>query len=127
MTLRLALYGTLMQGCGGDRRAGVAGALRYQGPCRIPGALWDLGPYSGLAAGEAEVRGELVEVDDTTLERLDAFEDEGSLYLRCKVRLIEPDVEAWVYVYNQPLDRAEPIPAGCWRTHVATRGGSQSG
>ena len=114
----LAVYGTLMQGCGGDRRAGVAGALRYRGPCRIRGALWDLGKYPGLTAGEGEVLGELAELEDSTLAALDAFEDEGSLYVRRRVRLIEPEVEAWVYFYNQSPEGAQRIPGGCWRTHV---------
>lgn len=116
-----------MRGCGGDRRAGVAGALRHEGPCRIPGRLWDLGEYPGLVAGGGEVRGELFEADGPTLETLDAFEQEGSLYVRRQIRLIEPNIEAWVYFYNQTLDHAQPIAGGCWRTHLVTRGESQSG
>ncbi len=116
-----------MRGCGGDRRAGVEGALRFLEPCRIPGALWDLGEYPGLVEGGGEVRGELYEVELATLAALDAYEEEGSLYLRKRVALNEPRLEAWVYLYNGSLDRARPIPGGCWRTHCSRSGGSRSG
>ena len=123
----IAFYGTLMRGCGatcGD----VAEDLALEGPCRIPGLLWDLGAYPGLTEGEGAVVGELHRIlDENALEKLDAYEGEGSLYLRRQVRLIEPAVDAWVYFYNASLAGAPLVPSGCWRTHVATRGGSRSG
>lgn len=122
----LALYGTLMRGCGAVERIGAAGGLRYEQACRIPGKLWDLGEYPGLTPGEGEVAGELHTVlDSAVLHSLDAFEEQGSLYVRRRLRLIEPPVEAWVYVYRRPLADAEPIPSGCWRTHLLKRGESQ--
>jgi gamma-glutamylcyclotransferase (GGCT)/AIG2-like uncharacterized protein YtfP len=123
--LLIAFYGTLMRGCGatfGD----VGEATALEGPCGIPGLLWDLGEYPGLTEGEGEVVGELHRIlDERALETLDAYEDEGSLFLRKRVRLIEPEVEAWVYVYAGSLARATPIVGGCWRTHAGAAANSQ--
>lgn len=124
--MKLALYGTLMRGCGAAEK--VSAGFRFEGACRIPGALWDLGEYPGLTEGEGAVAGELYTIlDEAALSELDAYEDQGCLYLRRCVRLIEPAEEAWVYVYNRPLGGAKRIPSGCWRTHLLRRGESQPG
>ena len=108
-----------MRGAGGVAELGLQEALSYEGPCRIPGALFDLGEYPGLVEGAGVVIGELHTIrDEKALEALDEFEGEGSLYVRKRVRLIEPAVEAWVYVYNDSLAGAKPIASGCWRTHA---------
>lgn len=135
----LALYGTLV--AGGLRRVGggVEDALVFVGPCRIPGRLFDLGPYPGLVAsdplpGGGSVAGELYAVrDDAVLRRLDAFEDyrpddpEGSEYLRRRVRLAEPDLEAWVYLYNRDVTGMPRVESGDWRHHRASRGAARAG
>jgi gamma-glutamylcyclotransferase (GGCT)/AIG2-like uncharacterized protein YtfP len=122
----LAFYGTLMRGFDAQKRLGVEAALRYEGLCRIPGELWDLGPYPGLTEGKGEAAGELFSViEESVIAILDAFE--GKEYIRRKVRLVEPEVEAWVYVFRGPLDGCERVASGCWRTHALNRGESRSG
>lgn len=131
----LAVYGTLMSGQSYAGRPDVETLMRSLGPCRIPGVLYSEGDYPWLVQTHPEgpqagqVSGELYEVlDPATFEVLDAYEDEGrhtvdgtGRYARVRMRLLEPDVEAWVYVW-EGAERGEPIDEGDWRTWLALRG-----
>lgn len=116
-----AVYGLLRAGESGFARFGLADAFAPLGPCRLPGQLYDLGDYPGLIEGKGSVIGELFEVrDPSVMPRVDAFEDywpedmDRSRYVRRKVRLIEPDREAWVYIWLKGLDDARLIESGDW-------------
>ena len=125
----LAVYGTLMSGQDYEGRPDVERLMESRGPCRIPGRLFSEGDYPWLVAGEGEVAGELFAVrDPSTFDLLDAYENEGrhavqgaGRYERRRTRLLEPDVEAWVYVWEGP-SRGEPLDSGDWRTWLALRG-----
>jgi gamma-glutamylcyclotransferase (GGCT)/AIG2-like uncharacterized protein YtfP len=125
----LAVYGTLMSGQSYAGRPDVENLMRSLGPCRIAGGLYSEGDYPWLVVGDGEVAGELYEVPDpATFDLLDAYENEGrhtehgaGRYERRRVRLIEPDVEAWVYVWDGP-ERGTPLDDGDWRTFLALRG-----
>lgn len=127
----LAVYGTLMSGQAYDGRPDVETLLRPVGPCRLRGTLCSQGDYPWLVlTDDGEVAGELYEVLDpaTTLPLLDAYENEGrhtddgaGRYERRRVALLEPDLEAWVYVW-EGTPRGEPIDDGDWRTFLALRG-----
>ncbi len=117
----VAFYGTLMRAFGVQRRLGLASELRFVSACRIPGRLYDLGDYPGLVAADGVVLGEVFELlGPRTLTQLDDFEDydparpDDSEYLRRAVRLIEPALDAWVYVYNRPFTGRRPIASGEW-------------
>ena len=108
-------------------------SLRYVCRCRIAGRLYDLGSYPGLVAGDGIVIGELFEIRNAVvLKRLDAFEGHNprtpsnSLFRRELVRLVEPDVAAWVYFHNRPTAADRPVASGDWVQHQrrqARRGG----
>ena len=117
----VAFYGTLMRTFEVQRRLGLAPELRFVSNCRIPGRLYDLGDYPGLVEADGEVRGEVFELlGPRTLEKLDEFEEydparpDDSEYLRRPARLIDPDLEAWVYVYNRPVAGRRWIQSGRW-------------
>jgi gamma-glutamylcyclotransferase (GGCT)/AIG2-like uncharacterized protein YtfP len=117
----LALYGTLMSAFSTLDELGARPELRLIGPCRIPGRLFDVGEWPSLLAGEGTAHGELFQVlSASVFERLDPFEDyrpgdrPASEYIRARVRLLAPDVDAWVYVANTPLTGGVPIPSGSW-------------
>ncbi len=117
----IAVYGLLRAGETGFAQFGLAHAFRDAGPCMLTGELWDLGRYPGLVDGEGRVLGELFEViDPSVMTRLDAFEDywpgdpARSRYERRKVQLIEPDRQAWVYVWLLDLGAARRIESGDW-------------
>lgn len=143
----LVVYGSLMRGLPasepraetetGPRRdlldqLGVGAGLRRVGPCRVPGVLFDLGPYPALRPARSEadsVCGELhAVIDPRTLAVLDAFEGfdpqdpVGSDYLRERIELLEPQgTRAWIYVYNREPDASRRITPGDWRAHLAKR------
>jgi gamma-glutamylcyclotransferase (GGCT)/AIG2-like uncharacterized protein YtfP len=125
----LAVYGTLMSGQSYEGRPAVETLMRSLGPCRIPGMLFSEGDYPWLVQGEGEVSGELYEVDDAaTFAVLDDYENEGrhtledsGRYARVRIRLLEPTVEAWVYVW-EGAERGDPIDDGDWRAWLAIRG-----
>src|SRR6476660_7857534 len=126
----LAVYGTLMSGQSYDGRPDVETMMRPLGPCRIPGVLYSEGDYPWLVDGEGQVSGELYEVLDPerSFAILDAYENEGrhtaegdGQYVRRRITLLEPLVDAWVYLWDG-AERGEPISDGDWRTWLALRG-----
>lgn len=117
----LAVYGLLRPGGGGLESLGLTRVVKLVGPCRIPGALYDLGDYPGLVHGEGEVAGALLRILDAGAgPMLDAYEDfdrtapDTSLYVRERVRLSAPRLTAWVYVWRTGLDERSAIPSGDW-------------
>lgn len=116
----IAVYGTL-RAPAVRRRLGVDAAMRFRGRCRLRGFLYDLGDYPALLAGEGIVQADLHALTDPrALARIDAFEDivqgnpAASLYRRERWRMLAPDVEAWVYVYNRPVIGLPRVPGGDW-------------
>ena len=116
-----AVYGLLRAGESGFAQFGLEHAFAPLGPCVLPGQLYDLGAYPGLVDAPGEVIGELFEVRDASvMPKVDAFEDywpedrARSRYERRKVRLIEPDRDAWVYVWVLGVEDARLIQSGDW-------------
>jgi len=88
----------------------IAGARRH-GPALAEGWLPSLPPYCGLVSGNGRVTGELFEVDEQLLDKLDRVEGfdpgdpRGSLYLRKGVSVQRFSdgglLDAETYIYNQ--------------------------
>ena len=127
-----AVYGSLMSGLSGSWAQLIAQGLVRVGPCRIPGVLYDLGAYPGLVHGEGNdgetVAGELYRVvRPEVFDQLDEYEDfhperpEASLYLRERVALPVPPVQAWVYIYAGSVVEAQRVAGGDWRQRLAER------
>jgi hypothetical protein len=120
--------------------------LRFIGPARIPGRLVDLGDFPGLVlampmressttdspAAETEavgfVRGELFEVIDPAVwpllddyEGYDASAPNQSPFVRHRLALIEPELEAWVYFLNRPADGYPEVIDLSWPEYKALR------
>jgi gamma-glutamylcyclotransferase (GGCT)/AIG2-like uncharacterized protein YtfP len=117
----IALYGSLRRGESAYAGLRLDKLLRYQGPCRLAGILYDLGDYPGIVAGTGIVQGELFEIAARhALDILDAFEEcdarnpHMGLYRREAVTLAAPRTRAWVYLYNCPVDAAAHIETGDW-------------
>ncbi len=75
---------------------------------------------------------ELYRVEDATLfeamddwEGYDARDPEESPYVRRIVRMIDPAVDAWVYVGNHK-SRGRPVTSRSWRDHLAGADSAQS-
>jgi gamma-glutamylcyclotransferase (GGCT)/AIG2-like uncharacterized protein YtfP len=124
----LAAYGELLSGLDGPQPQGLKHGLALRGSCWIPGVLYDLGRYPALVPGDGQVLGELYEISDPGLfEDLDWFEtyDRGRQtdpeYVRCLIPLIEPEIEAWVYMYDRDPAGNPRVESGDWRGHLADR------
>jgi gamma-glutamylcyclotransferase (GGCT)/AIG2-like uncharacterized protein YtfP len=123
MTL-LFIYGTLMPGL--RLEAQMHGA-RFLGLAQVPGRLVDLGRYPGLLLGDGVVSGEVYEVDDAHLARLDVVEDmvpgdrAASQYWREEVTVLSGPLQGQTvqtYVYNRPVNGCTPIPHGDYRRYI---------
>jgi gamma-glutamylcyclotransferase (GGCT)/AIG2-like uncharacterized protein YtfP len=124
MTHTLFIYGTLMPGL--RLEAEMHGA-RFLGAAQVPGRLVDLGRYPGLLSGEGVVTGEVYEVDDTHLARLDVVEDMvpgnrvASQYWREVVTVCGGPLQGQqvqTYVYNRPVNGCTSIAHGDYRRYI---------
>lgn len=120
----LFIYGTLMPGL--RLEAQMHGA-RFVGPAHIAGRLIDVGRYPGLLQGDGQVTGEVYEVDDAHLARLDGVEGVvpgdrvASQYWREVVTVLSGPLQGQrvqTYVYNCPVDGCKPIPHGDYRRYI---------
>lgn len=117
----IAFYGSLNPGHGPFEALGLEDTLAFATACRIPGRLYDLGDYPGLIRGNGVVAGRLYRLLDTrVLRKLDDYEEiqrgrpKASLFLRRPVRLVDPAVTAWVYVYNRKPPPGTLVRRGIW-------------
>ena len=104
---KVFVYGTLMRDRSNHRY--YLEDSTFLGIGSIKGyALYDLGFYPGIIPEENEcTKGEVFEVDDKTISRLDRLEGEGYLYTR---RLVKVEMgnglveEAYAYIWNGSVD-----------------------
>jgi gamma-glutamylcyclotransferase (GGCT)/AIG2-like uncharacterized protein YtfP len=118
------VYGTL--------RRGSVGAISIRFPnsqfvadARVSGSLYDLGAYPGLLLNESNswVIGEVYEVDDQTLNKLDDFEA-ASNYRRKQVEISFDTGRrtCWTYEPNPELcSRRTLIRSGDWIEYAKTK------
>jgi gamma-glutamylcyclotransferase (GGCT)/AIG2-like uncharacterized protein YtfP len=118
------IYGTLLPGL---RLAAEMHGARFVGPAHIAGRLIDVGRYPGLLPGDGQVTGEVYEVDDAHLARLDGVEGvvpgdrAESHYWREMVTVLSGPVQGQqvqTYLYNRPVDGCTPIPHGDYRRYI---------
>jgi gamma-glutamylcyclotransferase (GGCT)/AIG2-like uncharacterized protein YtfP len=110
--IRIFVYGSLMKNC--YNHDYYLQGQKYLGQAILFGyALYNLGSFPGIIPDqEGKVRGEVYEIDDSTLARLDILEGNGSLYIRqtAQVWIKEEAVHAKVYVWKgevRPEDKIE--------------------
>ena len=125
MTERLFVYGTLMRGSSHPMAQELAARASYLGAARYNGRLYRITHYPGVVASRMSdewVAGDVYELPDTVLlTALDRYEGCGpddakpTQYLR----RLQPvtlsggtSVEAWVYVYNWPVEKLTRIVSG---------------
>lgn len=115
----LAFYGTLRQSGQTPMHPLIGEHLIYEGSCQIPGRLYDIGRLKALKSGEGAVDGDLYRLKDLeVLPQLDHYEAIDNVdptlpgFSRSLVHLIKPDVPAWVYFYDGPVNDTQRIPSG---------------
>jgi gamma-glutamylcyclotransferase (GGCT)/AIG2-like uncharacterized protein YtfP len=112
------VYGTLRRGQSNHAELGnarflreVATAPRYE--------LVDLGEYPALLeSGSTAVLGELYEVDEDLLARLDVFEGVPALYQRRAIALQDGQAEGYV-MRRRNAARAPRLAHGDWAAQTA--------
>lgn len=76
--------------------------------------LYKIAWYPGIVLKEgSKVLGEVYEVDENTLKKIDEFEGEGELYKREKIKVIlenKKELEVWTYIYLQEVEEENYIP-----------------
>lgn len=109
---------------------------RLVGKGKMKGRLYDLGEYPGAVYDSTDfgeyVRGELYEVknSDRAIRTLDRYEEffprqpHKSLFVRIVAPVTLEDgrrENAWVYVYNRPVEDTKLVPSGDYRDRFASR------
>ncbi len=133
----IAVYGSLLRAEGGLTAVGAWPFLEFTGTARLPGCLYDLGDFPGLrwndrTSGLPGVPGELFTVlDQRALAILDDYEGCPGEHLptagspigfyRQRIRLLEPNVEAWVYLYGGGIGHCRLIAGAGWTEYKAGR------
>lgn len=118
--IKVFVYGTLMRG--NSNNSFYLKDSSFVGKGIIKGyALYDLGSYPGIIPLENEyTKGEVFEVDDNMIPRLDQLEGEGYLYKRNLVKVqIDNEVLEEVYVYiwmgSTDINRKVKVENQPWR------------
>jgi gamma-glutamylcyclotransferase (GGCT)/AIG2-like uncharacterized protein YtfP len=123
------VYGTLMSGFANNGLLANSRLFATRARTIPEYTLVDLGFFPGLLAeGSGQVIGELYEINDATLNQLDALEAVPILYKRQRVKLVG-DRSVWGYFLNKENinleegEELEIISSGNWRRHVRRKVG----
>ena len=118
------VYGTLRRGGAGAMHIRFPGS-KFIADAQVMGSLYDLGAYPGLLLNESNslVVGEVYEVDDETLKRLDDFEASSS-YRRKQVEISLGDGRLVCWTYEPDPEFYSPrtlITSGDWIEYARTK------
>lgn len=90
--------------------------------------MYDLGSYPGVIKGDGVIWGEVYEIDENLLRKLDEIEDyrgrEDDLYVRSKTRVYFDQKRkyyldnVYLYVYNQDISYRDEIESGDYAAYV---------
>jgi gamma-glutamylcyclotransferase (GGCT)/AIG2-like uncharacterized protein YtfP len=122
----LFVYGTLMRGCDNAMARRLANEADIVGEGSCAGRLYQIAHYPGLIAATNpgdRVFGELFRLREKAVQlaRLDEHEGcapgapEPTLYVRVVRPITLSDrtvIDAWVYLYNRPVDGLRRIMSG---------------
>ena len=118
------IYGSLRRGSARSMSVRFP-TSRFIADAKINGSLYDLGAYPGLLVNESKsaVTGEVYEVDDETLNRLDDFESSSDYWRKqIEISLGAQTKMCWTYEPNPEsysLDRL--IASGDWIEYTKTK------
>jgi gamma-glutamylcyclotransferase (GGCT)/AIG2-like uncharacterized protein YtfP len=124
---KVFVYGSLLSGLGNH---GLLEDATFLGKTKTPRgfAMLDLGWFPGVIHSdvhEAPVLGEVYEVDDDTLKRLDRLEgyrhEEPDSGLYNKATIETEFGEAIIYIYNNHYGRGNIVSDGDWRSYYSSK------
>ena len=118
------VYGTLRQG-GLRAMPELFPGSKLIGQATLSGSLYDLGPYPGLLIDESSssVIGEVYEIDDEILNKLDDIEAASSYWRkRAEVSLGNQRMICWVYSPDSKFYlHCKLITSGDWIEYAKTK------
>jgi gamma-glutamylcyclotransferase (GGCT)/AIG2-like uncharacterized protein YtfP len=121
------VYGTLRRGSGARAMSIRFPDSKFIAEAKVTGSLYDLGAYPGLLLNDSNslVTGEVYEVDDELLNKLDDFEASSSYWRKqIEISLDAHKTRCWIYV---PDDNPEfyshrmLITSGDWIEYAKTK------
>ncbi len=131
MANHLFVYGTLLRRSRHPMAGLLAEKARYVGAAKVPGRLYDLGRYPGMAPAEGDgewVHGDVYDLGASgeLLAQLDAYERlESPLPAYFDRQLGEAMlsdgslVQVWVYWYRGEVKEAQRVASGRYRSEPA--------
>ena len=118
------IYGTLRRGSARAMSIRFPGS-RFVADAKVSGSLFDLGVYPGLLLEESNsmVIGEVYEVDNETLSKLDDFESSSHYWRKqVKISLGTHSKKCWIYAPNpEAFSRRTLITSGDWIEYAKTK------
>jgi len=98
---------------------------RFVADAKVSGSLYDLGTYPGLLLDDSNslVIGEVYEVDDETLSKLDDLESSSHYWRKqVKISLGNQSRKCWIYAPNpEAFSRRTLIASGDWLEYAKTK------
>jgi gamma-glutamylcyclotransferase (GGCT)/AIG2-like uncharacterized protein YtfP len=118
------IYGSLRRGSAGAMSIRFPGS-KFIAEAQVSGSLYDLGAYPGLLLNESNsnVIGEVYEVDDDTLKRLDDFEASSNYWRKqVEISLGAQRKLCWTYEPNPEFYSLRTlITSGDWIEYAKTK------
>jgi len=124
---KVFVYGSLLSGFSNH---GLLKTATFLGPAKTPKgfAMLDLGYFPGVIPSdihETPIFGEVYEVDDETLQRLDRLEgyhkEEPTSGLYRKMDIDTEFGKATIYIYNNHYGRGGIVENGDWRSYYPNK------
>lgn len=120
MSHRVFVYGSLLSGFGNHCLLADSPCLGETCTADARYRMYDLGAFPAVTEGGADsIYGEVYEVCDVTLVRLDRLEGHPNFYCRQQV-LLQDGSMAWLYMLREQSD-CPLVERGDWRQHVSGR------
>lgn len=127
------VYGTLLKGMS---RAHMLRSARFLGHASISGHLYDVGAYPAVREGDGVVYGELYEVNEAIMNKLDSIEgydaadEKHSLFLRKQVSATclhdAKEYPADTYMYANLIDASCRVDCGDYRRYILEKSDKQT-
>ena len=118
------VYGTLRRDSVGAMSTRFPDS-RFVAEAKVNGSLYDLGAYPGLLLDDSNslVIGEVYEVDNETLSKLDDFESSSHYWRKqVKIPLGTQSKKCWIYAPNpEAFSGRTPIISGDWIEYARTK------
>jgi len=108
---KVFVYGTLKRGFPNHH---LICEGKFLGIDFIYGKLLDLGSFPAVVEGKRAIEGEIFEVDENLIKRLDYLEGHPSFYQRKQTQTINSGEQVFYYEFQKIALKAREITSGRW-------------